>query len=63
MYNYKMKLTERIFKRLQSQCSLETCARCGKKFDVGDVIVSHGCPMLKTERRYYHSPCWEEMYV
>jgi len=63
MYNYKLKLTDRIFKRLKSQCNLETCTRCGEKFDVGDVIVSHRCPKLKSQRRYYHHSCWENMYI
>jgi len=63
MYNNELKLTTRWLKRLKTQCGLDRCPRCGKKFDVGDVVLSHRCPKLSGERRYYHISCWENMYI
>lgn len=63
MYNNKLTLTKRLFKRLKSQCGLYNCHRCGKEFDVGAVVLSHRCPKLSSERRYYHISCWEDMYI
>jgi hypothetical protein len=63
MYNNKLTVTKRLFKRLKSQCSLDACPRCGKKFVVVDSVLSHRCPKLSNERRYYHHSCWEDMYI
>jgi hypothetical protein len=60
----KFKLTERLYKNLQKRGKIQNCWRCGKPFNVGDVVISvrrnTGRSALK---KWYHEKCAEECGV
>lgn len=37
-----------------------TCRKCGKPFEIGDIIVSK--PVRSGRKRYYHKSCFESMF-
>ena len=41
------------------------CRRCTRLFKIGDIVVPRNCGyrVKRMRRRYYHTDCWESMFI